>query len=420
MNASSHLTKLFLCVTYVAGISVFVTSVGQLEFNEPGLFLLLCILASLAQILKVKSSTDHVYHTLSFLVYGFTFALLGTSEAILVIVASSLVEWMWNRPAKYFLFFHAATNVLGIQAAGMLDYRVNPTSLAGSGQNTLGILLGLAAFNLFNHLMVGIILYLKRDENFKTSGVFDILPLMLDLSLLYFGAGLSFLWKYNPSVLLLLVLPTYFLYSTLRVPALVRKTVIDSKTGLFNHQYFKKQLEGELARSNRFGRPLSVIIADLDLLRNINNTYGHLAGDEVLIGIARVMKQAVREYDVISRFGGEEFAILLPETTLAQAYEKAEHFRRIIETMEFVVPTSITPIRVTMSFGVAQREHKGQTSNEIVHHADLALYNSKLSGRNRTFALTNNKYIDFQATQEERDSVQNRSNPGSFTVFTLW
>ena len=97
-----------------------------------------------------------------------------------------------------------------------------------------------------------------------------------------------------------------------------------------------------------------MIIADLDLLRNINNTYGHLAGDAVLIGVARAMKQSVREYDVVSRFGGEEFAILLPETSLAQAYEKAEFFRKTIEAMEFTIPTSMTPIRATMSFGVAR------------------------------------------------------------------
>ncbi len=103
---------------------------------------------------------------------------------------------------------------------------------------------------------------------------------------LYFGAGLAIIWAAKPLALLLLVIPTYMLYSALRIPALERKTELDSKTGLFNHAYFKKQLEAELARSKRFDRPLSVIIADMDLLRNINNTYGHLAGDAVLIGVA--------------------------------------------------------------------------------------------------------------------------------------
>jgi len=130
---------------------------------------------------------------------------------------------------------------------------------------------------------------------------------------------------------------------------LERQTEIDSKTGLFNHDYFKKQLDNELARANRFDRPLSVIFSDLDLLRNINNTYGHIAGDEILIGVAKALKDSVREYDIVCRFGGEEFAILLPEASLAQAYERAELLRKAIENLEFTVPTSMTPIRATMS-----------------------------------------------------------------------
>ena len=90
------------------------------------------------------------------------------------------------------------------------------------------------------------------------------------------------------------------------------------------------------------------------------------------------------------------------KTSRVQAYEKAEFFRNTVEAMEFTIPTSMTPIRATMSFGVAQRENARQTSNEIVHNADLALYNSKLRGRNRTFAHTNNVYLDFPSDQENR------------------
>jgi putative nucleotidyltransferase with HDIG domain len=117
------------------------------------------------------------------------------------------------------------------------------------------------------------------------------------------------------------------------------------------------------------------------------------------------MKHSVRDYDVVCRFGGEEFAILLPETTLSQAYERAEVIRRAIENVEFTVPTSITPIRATMSFGISHRENFSQTADEITHNADLALYHSKLSGRNRSFAFSNNEYIDFQAEHPEVQPV---------------
>jgi GGDEF domain-containing protein len=150
--------------------------------------------------------------------------------------------------------------------------------------------------------MVGIVVWLARGENFKIR-IF-VFPHHVDLALLVFGASFP-LFGITTHLPLLFSIPLYLVHSTLRVPALERKTEVDPKTGLFNHEYFKKQLSNELARANRFDRPISVILADLDLLRNVNNTYGHLAGDEVLIGVAHAMKSAVRDYDVVSRFGGE-------------------------------------------------------------------------------------------------------------------
>jgi diguanylate cyclase (GGDEF)-like protein/putative nucleotidyltransferase with HDIG domain len=171
-----------------------------------------------------------------------------------------------------------------------------------------------------------------------------------------------------------------------------------------------QQLENELMRANRFDRPLTVIMADLDLLRNINNTYGHLAGDEVLIGIANILRQSVREYDVVARFGGEEFTILMPEITLEQGFERAEVIRKAVENAEFVVPTSVTPIKATLSLGVATREFFNQTGQGIIHNADTALYHSKLKGRNRAFAYTQEAYIEFSESQKESQALKRESS----------
>lgn len=419
MKSLSLPTKLFLSMMCLLGTAVFLSGLSEIEPMDSGLLVVLCILASLALVLKVKGASKRSYYTFSYVVYGFTFTAYGTGAALFVILVSHLVECIWYgsrwKAHLYKMIAHLVTTVV----AGGVYLAISQGSTLSAGWEVAGIAMAMAVFTMLNHLMMGIFIWLKHRENLKKSRTFEPFPLILDISLLYLGAAVAIVWEYDPYAIALFIFPAYLLYSALRVPALERMTELDSKTGLFNHTYFKKQLESELARSNRFDRPLSVIIADLDLLRNINNTYGHLAGDEVLIGVANAMKQSVREYDVVSRFGGEEFAILLPETSLMQAYEKAEFFRKKIEKMEFIVPTSRTPIRATMSFGVAHRENSRQTSSEIVHNADLALYNSKLSGRNCTFAHTNNPYLDVPAVRDEHPAVANSISPGPFTLGTF-
>ena len=133
---------------------------------------------------------------------------------------------------------------------------------------------------------------------------------------------------------------------------------------------------------------MSIIMADLDLLRDINNSYGHLAGDAVLKGIADVFRKQLRHYDVPARFGGEEFAILLPETPPEQALEIAERIRRAVADRRFEVETSSEPIRATISLGVAGFPKDGTDPNELIHQADLAVYRAKLQGRNRVLGAS--------------------------------
>src|SRR6201999_216530 len=123
-------------------------------------------------------------------------------------------------------------------------------------------------------------------------------------------------------------------------------------------------MQEELGRAQRFQRPMSLIMADLDLLRDINNPYGHLAGDAVLRGISEIFRQQLRHYDVPARFGGEEFSILLPETSPEKAMEIAERIRRAVAEREFEVETAAEPIRATVSIGVAGFPKDGVDANE--------------------------------------------------------
>jgi diguanylate cyclase (GGDEF)-like protein/putative nucleotidyltransferase with HDIG domain len=368
-------------------------SLRHIALVEPILFLSLCILGSVLHILKVEGATNRSHYTFSFLVFGFALLHFNNPLAFIVIIISNIAEWLWNRPPWFIQLFNIGCYALSAQVALLTYAFVNPHGIPTSWQIILAIVVGMASFTFINHLIVGIVVWLARGENFKQSGIFDIKPLLIDSIMLTVGASLTLVWNYNPYALIVFLAAVYPLYMTLKIPALERKTEIDQKTGLYNHQYFMNQLNNELQRANRYDRPFSIIMADLDLLRNINNTYGHLAGDDVLKGVANTLKQAVRDYDIVARFGGEEFAILLPETEIEKAIQRAEHIRRAIESSSFVIPTSVEPIKVTMSFGIAKRENFEQSPDELLHHADTALYKSKLSGRNQTLAYVNSTFL---------------------------
>ncbi len=151
---------------------------------------------------------------------------------------------------------------------------------------------------------------------------------------------------------------------------------IDEKTGLYNNKFFSTLSEIEIAKAKR-GMPLSLLIIDLDKFKRLNDTYGHLLGDKVLERLAVVLKKQVRKYDIISRFGGEEFFVLFPNTNLAKAKNVSNRIRKAVEGDKFMKKYS-----VTMSGGVSQFREK-DTIKKIVERADKALYKAKENGRNR-------------------------------------
>ena len=393
MKQLSITTRSFLTCIYIVGASILAMSMTHLRNTESVLLGILCFLGAILHILKVEGATNRSHYTLSFLVFGFALAHFGISEAVLVILISNLAEWIWNRPPWFIQLFNISCYVVAIRIGGGLYSAINPSGVMNSWNAILAIVVGMAGFTFINHLLVGIIVWLARGEDFQQSGIFGSIPLLIDLTMMSIGASMSLVWQYNPYALLIFLIPSYPLYMALKIPELERKSESDLKTGLFNHHYFMAQFHNELQRANRYDRPLSIIMADLDLLRNINNTYGHLAGDEVLKGVADILRRTVREYDLVARFGGEEFAILMPEAEIDKAIQRAEYIRKAIEAAGFIVPTSIKPIKATMSFGISKRESFEQSTEEIIHHADTALYHSKLNGRNITVAYMNNTFM---------------------------
>jgi two-component system cell cycle response regulator len=159
-----------------------------------------------------------------------------------------------------------------------------------------------------------------------------------------------------------------------------RMTIMDGLTGVHNKRYFVEQLDRELSRAARHQRPLTMIICDIDHFKSVNDEFGHLAGDHVLKEVAQICKARIRPDDVIARYGGEELALILPETGLAGGVMIADELRRKVATTSFVFEDE--EIDVTVSCGVAQLK-SGWSSYDFVKAADDELYEAKRAGRNR-------------------------------------
>ncbi|MDD5747393.1 MAG: diguanylate cyclase [Candidatus Omnitrophica bacterium] len=158
--------------------------------------------------------------------------------------------------------------------------------------------------------------------------------------------------------------------------------ITDGLTTLFNHQYFQTHLSVEVARVQRYAHPLSLIMFDIDSFKAFNDTYGHPMGDGVLSQIAKIVKKNVRQVDIACRYGGEEFAIILPETKLNEAVVVAEKIRKSVEEVAFVTGQNTTKKKMTISGGVAQLA-SGMTKEDLVRAADNSLYEAKSSGKNK-------------------------------------
>lgn len=405
MGKLNRKAQYYIIFTILAGSVLVILSLTRYQIPGTWMMLVLSVLASLSLIFKVEGSTNHSHYNISFLVYAFALVNLGPDKTILVILISNLAEWAWYKYSWFIPLFNAASLSLVIvvsQALFLLAQTLFPPSALSS---VAAVLASLMLFTFLNHLMVGLVIWFTGQGSISESGVFEIFPLMFDFTLMTMGAGTAMLWSLNPYSVVLTLLPLYLIYSTSKVPALERQTEMDVKTGVYNASFFNQALENELKRAHRFDRPLTVVMADLDLLRNINNTYGHLAGDEVLIGVATILKTSVREYDVVARFGGEEFVLLMPEATPEEVFERVESIRKKIEQAEYTVQTSVTPIKATMSFGIAGRQESGQNARQIIHNADAALYHSKLKGRNRVYIYTDRGYMELFKSGEPREQA---------------
>jgi diguanylate cyclase (GGDEF)-like protein len=347
------------------------------------LFTMLTTCAMAAQLFVVREPGHQSRCTTSvFFVAGAL--LLPLQLVALMCVLAHIPEWVRYRYAWYIQTFNianwiCATSVVYYIAVGWLDrqdldHQLQTLAAAGA--------VAAMACALVNHSLLALMLRLARGQSARETGLFSFGSLSTEVVLAALGVALAAIWSIAPPLVPFVLAPLIVVYRSLQLPNLELAARLDSKTELFNARYFSSALSAELDRAKRFGRPLSMLLADLDLMREVNNTYGHLAGDAVLRGVADVLREQLRPFDIAGRFGGEEFSVALPEASHEEALVIAERIRAAVAGTSFRGTGDGGEVRATISIGVATFSGNDNVEG-LIHQADLALYRSKALGRNR-------------------------------------
>ena len=164
---------------------------------------------------------------------------------------------------------------------------------------------------------------------------------------------------------------------------LLRYAFTDFLTGMKTRGYFEQQLELEIKRAERRKSPLALLMIDIDFFKNLNDTYGHHVGDQVLRDISSILMKDMREIDTVARYGGEEFCIILPETTAQGAHQVAQRLRRSVEQANFFAGSPDRIEHLSISIGIALYDQDAQFQQDLIEASDAALYSAKSQGRNR-------------------------------------
>jgi diguanylate cyclase (GGDEF)-like protein len=161
-----------------------------------------------------------------------------------------------------------------------------------------------------------------------------------------------------------------------------KRATVDGLTGLWNFAHFQKLLAKEIERSRRYTYPVSLVMIDLDNFKRYNDTFGHISGNAVLMQVSKIFSSFIRKADTVSRYGGEEFVIILPHTEKQYAYTLCDRLRKSVEREPFDGEEAMPGGKITISSGVAAFPDDAATAEELIDHADKALYSAKRAGRN--------------------------------------
>jgi diguanylate cyclase (GGDEF)-like protein len=343
-------------------------------------FAALVVAASIVQLFAFHTIRNQVFHTTPLFLVAAAL-LLPPWMVVLVPLLSHIPDWLRKRYAWYIQTFNILNFTLAIMC-GWFAARLIDGEPAGMTQRwAVGAAAAAALYVVLNNAGFTAVLYLARGH--RPTEILSPQILSADASLACLGVALASFWDVNRYLVPFALGPIVLLHFALHLPQLQEAARVDVKTGLANARHLGEALAEELTRARRFSRPLSVIVAELDLLSNVNATYGYLAGDAVLAGVADLIRSHLRLYDVGARLEGGQFVVMLPETGGRLAHEIGDRLREAVADTPIWAESASQSVHVTLSIGIASFPSHGSDPDDLLRQARDAARRARLAGRNR-------------------------------------
>jgi diguanylate cyclase (GGDEF)-like protein len=321
-----------------------------------------------------------------------TFAGVVLLPPILAVAMSALtfahLRFRVARRDTFRTVYSASAVILGTEAAAAILYIGLPHgSYPGPPEGWRGVAVIVLAgvvrwFVNYGLVVVVILLSSPSAPGKEVLGNFN--DNIVEVAALSLGAVTAMVASHDLWYLLLILPPLLVLHRSLLMHQYETAARTDAKTGLANASYWSQMARAELARAERYETAVGILMLDLDHFKRINDTYGHLTGDEVLKAVAEALKKQTRDYDLVGRFGGEEFLVLLPGITPLELRTVAERFRGCVGAVVVNAPETYDRVPVTASAGAISYPDGGKDLDELLLAVDAALYEAKQNGRNRT------------------------------------
>ena len=389
---------LAVMAAYIAAIAV-AASATSLQPRDLAVFgvLLACSAASVELTRRTGENAGLIKDV--FGVWELPIALLLPPVFALIAPISrvALVQWRIRRTLPHRRAFTTAAGGLSLGAASVTFHGLagslhiaTPASLGPAGAWSLLAVLAVLVHSAVNKLLIGTVVKGSDPGAQVTRSLFRREPLYNDLAEMCIAVVIAYGVMTNLFVAVFALPFVTLLQRSLRHDQLVHASRMDSKTGLLNAATWEREAATQVARAARTRTPLAVALVDIDHFKTVNDTYGHLAGDRALREIGDAFKLLLRDYDLVGRFGGEEFVLLLPQTRGHDAYRIAERIRTYIAgaPIRAADEPGADPVRVTVSIGVAALDSYRRDLTGLLAAADGALYRAKQAGRNQVHMVT--------------------------------